>query len=86
MVGGNLKTQIKLKIKTRSQTTCCIGRRADRSGPRPSVRNQAEVKKYVTGTNSSPEYPSEPQNRENFNLGRLDPPSHKKISKAKRIK
>ena len=72
-------------MKTRSQTTCCIGRRVDKSGPRPSVRNQAEVEKYATGTNSSPKYPSEPQNRENSSLGPLDPPSHKNISKAKRI-
>ena len=50
------------------------------------MRNQAEAVKYVTGTNSSHEYPSEPQNQENPNLYSLDPPSHKNISKAKRIK
>ena len=50
------------------------------------MRNQAEAVKYVTGTNSSPEYPSEPQNQENPNLCSLDPPSHKNISKVKRIK
>ena len=69
-----------------SQTTCCIGRRPDKSGPRPSVRSKAAVEKYVTGTNSSREYPCEPQNRENPNLGLLDPPSHKNISKVKRTK
>ena len=73
-------------MKTRSQTTCCIGCRADKSGPRPSVRKQAEVEKYVTRAKSSPEYPSKPQNRENSNLGPLVPPSDKNISKAKRIK
>ena len=50
------------------------------------MRNQDEIEKYVTGTNSSPEYPSEPQNRENSNLDPLDPPPHKNISIAKRIK
>ena len=50
------------------------------------MRSQAEAVKYVTGTNSSPEYPSEPQNQENSNLCLLDPSSHKNISKAKRIK
>ena len=64
-------------MKTRRQTTCCIGRRADKSRPHSSVRNQAEVEKHVTGTNSSPEYPNEPQNRENPTLGPLDPLSHK---------
>ena len=28
-----------------------IGHRADKSGPRPPVRNQAGVKKYASGTN-----------------------------------
>ena len=37
-------------MKTRSQNSCCIGRRADKSGPRLSVRNQAEVKKCASGT------------------------------------
>ena len=86
LVGGNLKTQAKFKMKTRIKTKCCIGRRADKSGPCLSVKNQAEVEKYVTGTNSFPEYSSEQQNRENPNLGPLDPPSHKNISKVKRIK
>ena len=30
-----------------------IGRRAGKQGLRPSVRNQAGVEKYATGTNSS---------------------------------
>ena len=37
-------------MKTRSQNSCCIGHQADKSGPRPSVRNQAEVKKCASGT------------------------------------
>ena len=37
-------------MKTRSQNSCCIGRHADKSGPRPSVRNQAEVEKCASGT------------------------------------
>ena len=37
-------------MKTRSQSSCCIGPRTDKSGPRPSVRNQAEVKKCASGT------------------------------------
>ena len=37
-------------MKTRSQNSCCIGRRRDKSGPRPSVRNQAEVEKCASGT------------------------------------
>ena len=73
-------------MKTRSQTICCIGRRADKSGLRPSKRNQAEVGNCVTGKISSPEHPRESQNRENLNLGPLDPPYHKNISKAKIIK
>ena len=73
-------------MKTSSQTTCWIGRPADKSGPRPSVRNQSDAKKYVTGTNFSREYPSELKNQENPNLGPLDPASNKNISKRKRIK
>ena len=38
-------------MKTRSQISCCIGYRVDKSGPRPPVRNQAGVKKYAPGTN-----------------------------------
>ena len=72
-------------MKTRSQNTCYIGRREDKSGPRPLERSQAVVEKYVTGTNSSSEHPSEPQNRGNLDLGPLDPPSRKNISKAKRL-
>ena len=71
-------------MKTRSQTTCNIGCRADKSGPRPSVSNQTEV--TGTRTKTSPKYPSEYQNRGNPNLGPLDPRSHKNISKAMRIK
>ena len=48
LVGGNLHTQEKFKMTTRSQNTCCIGRHADKSGLHPSVRNQNEVEKYVT--------------------------------------
>ena len=73
-------------MKTRSPTTCYIGRRADKSGPFPSVRDQAEFEKNVTGASSFPEYPSEPKNQENSKLDTLDPPSHKNISKAKKIK
>ena len=66
LVCGNLKTQAEFKMKTRSQNICCISRRADKY-----------LEQYVTGTNSCPEHPSEPQNRENINLGPLDPPSLK---------
>ena len=38
------------KMKTRSQNSCCEGRRPDKSGPPPSVRNQAEVEKCASGT------------------------------------
>ena len=38
-------------MKTRSQNSCCMGRRADKSGPRLPVRNQAGVKKYASGIN-----------------------------------
>ena len=38
-------------MKTRSQNSCCIGHRAEKSVPRPLVRNQAGVEKYVSGTN-----------------------------------
>ena len=50
------------------------------------MRNQAEVEKYVTGTSPFPEHPSEIQIRENPNFGPLDPPSHRTVSKPKRIK
>ena len=83
LVGGNLKTQEKMKMKIRSQTTYCIGRRAHISEPGPSGRNQAQVRKYVTGTDTSSEYPSKPQKRENLILGTLDPPSHKNIAEQK---
>ena len=73
-------------MKTRSPTTCYIGRRADKSGPFPSVKDQAEFEKNVTGASSFPEYPSEPKNQENSKLDTLDPPSHKNILKAKKIK
>ena len=73
-------------MKTRIQTICCISLHADKLGLHPSVRSQTDIENYATGTSSSPEYPSEPQNQKNPNLGPLDPPSHKNISKAKRIK
>ena len=81
LVGGNLRTQGKLKMKTRSQNTCCIRRRADKSGPRPSQTNQAEVEQFVTETNSSLDFPSEHQNRQNTNFG----PLHSPFPKAMRI-
>ena len=37
-------------MKTRRQNSCCIGRRTDKSGPRPSVRNQDDVEKCASGT------------------------------------
>ena len=41
------------KIKTRSQNSCCMGRHGDKSGPRPTVRNQAVVEKCASGTKIS---------------------------------
>ena len=86
LVGCILKRQVRFKMKITSQNTCCIGRRAGTSGPRPSQRSQDEVEKYVAGTTSSHEHPSEPQNWENSNFGALDLPSPKNISNAKRIR
>ena len=37
-------------MKTRSQSSYCIGPRVDKSGRRSSVRNQAEVEKCASGT------------------------------------
>ena len=37
-------------MKTRSQNSRCIGRRADKSGPHPSLRKQTEVEKCASGT------------------------------------
>ena len=37
-------------MKARSQNSCCIGHRADKSGRCSSVRNQAEVEKCASGT------------------------------------
>ena len=37
-------------MKTRSQDSCCIGRRTDKSGPPLSVRSQADVEKCASGT------------------------------------
>ena len=39
-------------MQTRSKL-CRIGRRADNQGPRPLVRNEAEVEKSATGTDFS---------------------------------
>ena len=58
------------KFKTRSQNTCSTVALSE-------VTNQAEVKKYVTATNSSPKHPSEPQIWEKPNLGPLNPLSPK---------
>jgi len=41
---ANMQTRLK---------SCRIGRRADNQGPRPLARNQAEVEKSATGTDSS---------------------------------
>lgn len=38
---------------TKVATTCHIARLVDKQGPRPSVRNQAEVEKLASGTNST---------------------------------
>ena len=46
------------------------------------VRHQAEVEKYVTGTNSSHEHPSEPKNQGNSSLGPLD--HHLRISQKQK--
>ena len=37
-------------MKTKSQNSCCIGCRSDKSGPRLSIRNQAEVEICASGT------------------------------------
>ena len=37
-------------MKTRCQNSFCIGRRAEKLGSRPSVRNHAEVEKCASGT------------------------------------
>ena len=50
------------------------------------VRNQAQVEKYVAGSNPSPEYPSGFQYQEIPNDGPLYPSSPNNNSKAKRIK
>lgn len=64
----------------------CISGRAGKSGPPPPVRNQAQVEKYVAGSNPSPEYPSGFQYQEIPNDGPLYPSSPNNNSKAKRIK
>ena len=73
-------------METKSKKPYCIGCRAGKSGPRLPVANQAGIRKYAAGTNSSPEHPSGSQNREKLNLGPLDSPSPKKKQKPKRIK
>ena len=55
-------------METKSKKPYCIGRRTGKSGLRLPMRNQAGIKKYATGTNSSPEHPSGFQNREKPNL------------------
>ena len=82
--GGNLKTHKSNIMKARSQKTCSIDRRADKSGPHPPVRNDAEVEKYDARTNSLPEHSSGPQNRVNCSLGPLNSQSLEKKSKRKR--
>ena len=72
LIGGNLKNHKTTMMKTRCQKVWGIGRHADKSGPRLTVRNQALVKIYAAGTTSSPEHPNGSQNRENLNLGLWD--------------
>ena len=70
-------------MKTRSKKLYCIGRRAGKSGPRLAVRKQTGIEKYTAGTNSSPEHPAGPQNREKPNLDPLDSPSPKEKKNQK---
>ena len=60
--------------------------RAGKSGPRLPLRNQAGIKKYAAGTNSSPEHPRGSQNLGKPNHGPLDSPLPKKKQKPKTIK
>ena len=70
-------------MKSITQKTCCINRRAGKSGLHPPVKNKTGVKNYEAGTSSSPEHPSGSQCWININLGPLDPPSTENIQKSK---
>ena len=50
------------------------------------MKNQAGIEKHAAGTDSSPEHPSDSQNRDKPNLGLLVSPSPKKKQESKRIK
>ena len=64
----------------------CIARRAVKQGARPSVMDQAEVEKLMTGTNSSIESLHGNQNQEESNPGPSDTPSQQIRAKGKRMK
>ena len=63
-----------------------IARRAVKQGARPSVMEQAEIEKLVTGTNFSIENLHGNQNQEESNPGPSDTPLHQIRTKGKRMK
>ena len=59
-------------MNTEKRNSCRIARRADQQGARPSERNQAEVEKCATGTNSPhPQAPEDNQNENSTQAGSL---------------
>ena len=84
IVVGNLKPHKSNIMKARSQKTCSIVGRVDKSGLHPPVSNHAGIEKYDTGTNTLPEHSSGPQNQVNPSLGPLNSQSLEKKSKRKR--
>ena len=59
-------------MNTEKRNSCRIARRADQQGARPSARNQAEVEKCATGTNSPhPQAPEDNQNENSTQAGSL---------------
>ena len=59
-------------MNAEKRNSCRIARRADQQGARPSARNQAEVEKCATGTNSShPQAPEDNQNENSTQAGSL---------------
>ena len=56
-------------METKCNKPYCISRRAGKSGPCRSVRNQAGIEKYAAGTNAVPEHTSGPGKTQSWPIG-----------------
>ena len=78
--------QITIIMELNKRYSFRIARRAVKQGALPSVMDQAEVEKLVTGTNSPIESLHGNQNQEESNPGPSDTPSQQIRTKGKRMK